>query len=125
MQAANLDLSHLIKGLKRGFSGEIPYDYLTTIEHYDARLLLVFAGTSTGPDSYCTGAVASTSGLALGNAQELLQTFERLRVESRRYRKLQRADDGSRCFLYLDSGFQFDDPVGKSPAALVKWFESH
>ena len=66
----DLDRTQLIKDLQRGFSGEVPYDYITKLKYYDARLLLVFAGTSSGPDSYCTGAVVSKSG-PLGDAQEL------------------------------------------------------
>lgn len=108
-------LDHLIRDLQRGLSGEIPYDYITTLEHYDARILLVFAGTSSGPDSYCTGAVVSKFG-ALGNAQELFHMFERLRDESRRQQQLQRADDGRRCYFYLDSGFRHDSPVGRGPS---------
>lgn len=118
----DLDRMQLIKDLQRGFSGEVPYDYITKLKYYDARLLLVFAGTSSGPDSYCTGAVVSKSG-PLGDAQELFNVFGRLCNESRRLHQLQRADDGSRCYLYLDSGFRHDDPVGRGPCTLVEWFE--
>lgn len=118
----DLDRTQLIKDLQRGLSGEIPYDYMTHLEYYDAHLLLVFAGTSSGPDSYCTGAVVSKSG-PLGSAQELLNVFERLCDGSRRLHELQRADDGSGCYLYLDSGFRHDNPVGRGPSTLVEWFE--
>lgn len=120
---ANLTLSHLIPDLQRGRSGEIPYDYLTTLQHYSARILLVFAGISSGPDSYCTGAVVSKSSGPLGDAQELFEVFERLREEARQRGRLQRADDGKRCFFYLDSGFGHDDPVGLGPSDLIEWFE--
>lgn len=105
-------------------SGEIPYDYITSLKYYEARILLVFAGTSSGPDSYCTGAVVSVHG-ALGYSQDFFPMFERLRDESRRLHNLQRIDDGQRCYIYLDTGFGRDDPVGRGPSQLVEWFERY
>lgn len=111
-------------GIGHGLSGEIPYDYITTLDYYHARFLLVFAGTSSGPDSYCTGAILSRSG-SLGDTQEFFPVLEGLREKSGRLHELQRADDGQRCYIYLDSGFRRDDPVGRGPSALVEWFERY
>lgn len=73
----------------RYLSGEIPYDYITTtLKYYEARILLVFAGTSSGPGSYCTGAVVSKYG-ALGYSEVFFPLFERLRDKSRRLHDLQ------------------------------------
>ncbi|EST04475.1 hypothetical protein PSEUBRA_006212 [Kalmanozyma brasiliensis GHG001] len=115
------DRAQLIKDMQRGRSGQIPYDYSTTLAFYDARILLVFAGISSGPDSYCTGAVISKAG-PLGKVEDFFKVFERLREQPEPH-TLQRADDGQRCYIYLNTGFAHDNPVGLRPPALVEWFE--
>jgi len=118
--------SQLIRDLERGLSGKVPLDLLTNTKYYNARLLLIFAGASTGPESKCIGAALSKSARPLV-ANAIATQFEIFGDDyGKPTDKVRHSQDDTSCYLYLKMGFEDwpDSPIGLQGRSLLEWFET-